>query len=252
MNRGTNMQVSVPSLTKAVKWLIIVCVFVWFVIQVLLEMFLKVPFSTFFSLVPAQVLFEYKIWQIFTYQFLHSPSQVSHIVFNLLMLWFLGSELEQKWGTRRFLTYYLVNGMAAAVIYIVGMALYAAVTGAQVGLIVPVVGASGALFAVMVAYGFVFGERMIYFFMLFPMKAKYFVGLLAFIQVASLITSTVAGGEVAYLAHLGGLISGFVYLMILRLIERRSLEKRTKRKSGNLRLVVNNDKQDAKDPKYWN
>ncbi len=252
MNRGMNMQVSVPSLTKGVKWLVIICVAVWFVAQVLLEMFFKIPFSSWFNLVPAQVLFEYKIWQLFTYQFLHSPTQISHIVFNLLMLWFLGSELEQKWGTRRFIRFYLVNGVAAAIIYVFGMALYAAMTGAQVGLIVPVVGASGALFAVMVAYGFVFGERMIYFFMLFPMKAKYFVGLLAFIQVASLITSTVAGGEVAYLAHLGGLISGFVYLKAFEVIERRNLEKRTKRKTGNLRLVVNNDKQDSKDPKYWN
>lgn len=250
MNRG--MQVSVPNLTPAVKWLIITCVAVWFVFQVLMEMMFKISISNIFSLIPAQVLFEYRFWQLFTYQFLHSPTQISHILFNLLMLWFLGSELEQKWGTKRFLTYYLANGVAAAVIYTAAMALYAAWTGAQVGLIIPVVGASGALFAVMVAYGYVYGDRLIYFFMLFPMKAKYFVAILAFVQVASLITSSMAGGEIAYLAHLGGLVSGFVYLQIMKRMDDKNLEKRTKRKGGNLRLIVNNDKDESKDPRYWN
>lgn len=243
---------SVPPFTFAVKWIIISSVIVWFVFQVLLESFLKIPFTQFFSLVPAQVLFEFKIWQPYTYMFLHSTREISHILFNLLMLWFLGAELEQKWGSKNFFLFYIMNGAAAALIYIFGMAIYAAIFGSQVGLMIPVVGASGALFAVMVAYAWHFGDRMMYFFMMIPMKAKYFVMILAFIQVASMLTSGIGGGEVAYLAHLGGLISGFLSVWGKGRWEKFVWQRKNKKKGRNLRLVVDNEKKESKDPRYWN
>lgn len=250
---GMSMQMTVP-LTKVVKWLLIINVVVWFFFQVLIEGFAKIPFTQFFQMVPLQAFYEFKIWQFFTYMFLHAQDGVTHILFNMLMLWFFGSELEQRWGSRFFLIYYLVCGVGAGLIYCIGIAAYAALTGSQAELWIPVLGASGALYGVMLAYGWVFGERIMYFFMLFPMKARYFVMLMGFIQLSSLISSSRKGSEVAYLAHLGGLVVGFLFLWIRNWSQRAQWNQKIKKKNHNLRLVVDNEKKtkDSDGPKYWN
>ena len=187
--------------------------------------------------------------------FLHSQAQVTHIVFNMLMLWFLGAELETRWGTKPFLAFYIINGIGAAVVYIFGVAVYSYFSGSQRALQVPVVGASGSLFALMLAYGWLFGDRIIYFFMVFPMKARYFVMILGFIQVSSLLTTGVVGGEVAHLAHLGGILSGIVYIFLWGFYKSKVQESKNKKKGRNLRLIVNNEEQDTpkkRDPRYWN
>jgi membrane associated rhomboid family serine protease len=241
-------------MTPVVKWLLIVNVAIWFFLQVLLEGFGKIPFSHLFALYPGRVLFDYSVWQPLTYMFLHSSSQITHILFNMLMLWFMGAELEQRWGKRFFITYYMVTGVGAALVYCIGMWIYSAITGATTNLTVPVVGASGAIFGLMVAYGMIFGERTMYFMMLFPMKARYFVMILGAIQVASMLTSGVTGGEVAYLAHLGGLLVGYLYLKFGQMMQTAQINKKLKNRSRNLRLVVDNEKQDKQGdgPRYWN
>lgn len=246
---------SVP-FTPVVKWLLIINVAIWFVFQVIVEGLLKIPFTNMLALYPGKVLFDFSFWQLFTYMFLHSL-QVTHILFNMLMLWFFGAELEQRWGSRFFLIYYLFSGFGAAVIYCVSIWGYALVTGSQQAMIIPVVGASGAVFGLMLAHGILFGERIVYFFMLFPMKTRYFVMVMGFVQMASLMTSGVSGGEVAYLAHLGGLISGYVCLKFKGIYSRLEAQKqKSKAKKGrNLRLVVDNEKdkdKDGKGPRYWN
>lgn len=252
-NRGTQIQMSVPPLTPAIKWILIICVGMWFFFQIILDNLMGFSITQYLALIPHQALFDFYFWQPLTYMFLHSTKEVSHIIFNMLMLWFLGAELEQKWGTRSFLMFYLVNGFCAGLIYIFGTAIYALITGSQGGLIIPVVGASGALFAVMMAYARFFGDRLIYFFMIFPMKARYFVMILAFIQLVSMMTSSARGEEVAYLAHLGGLASGFLYLVAWQWWLKRQWNKKSKRKTHGLKLVVNNDKNDDGDStKYWN
>ena len=203
-------QMMVP-LTPAVKWIIIVTVGFWFVGQVLLETFLRVRFSSWLALYPEKVIFNFYAWQLITYMFLHTL-QITHILFNMLLLWFIGSELEQRWGTKFFVAYYLICGVGAAIIYTVGMGIYAAATGHQVGLSVPVIGASGAVFGLLLAYGIIFGERIVYFFMVFPMKAKYFVMIMGVVEFASMITASIEGSEVAYLAHLGGIATGYLFL----------------------------------------
>ncbi|UOF02774.1 rhomboid family intramembrane serine protease [Bdellovibrio reynosensis] len=251
MNRGGVTFQTAP-MTPAVKWLLIINVAVWFVIQVIVEGFLKIPFTSIFGLYPGKVLFDFNIWQIFTYMFLHSM-QVTHILFNMLMLWFFGAELEQRWGTRFFLIYYFVSGVGAAILYCLGVWGWALATGSQTGLIVPVIGASGAIFGLLLAQGILFGERIVYFFMLFPMKTRYFVALMGLVQLASMMTSSVSGGEVAYLAHLGGLVSGYICLKSKSWIDRNNQNRRTKSKGRNLRLVVDNEKSSKdKPPKYWN
>lgn len=252
--RPSQVSMSIPPFPPAVKWLMIVSVAIWFVGQVILEGFLKIPLTDVFALQPGQVLFDYSIWQLVSYMFLHSQSQVTHIVFNMLMLWFMGAELETRWGSKSFLAFYIINGIGAAIIYVFGIALYSYFSGSQKGLLVPVVGASGSLFALMLAYGWLFGDRVIYFFMVFPMKARYFVMILGFIQISSLLTTGVVGGEVAHLAHLGGILSGIIYIFFWGIYKTRVQESKTKKKT-NLRLIVNNEEQDAskkRDPRYWN
>ncbi len=248
MNR--NMAFQTAPFTPMVKWLLIINVAVWFIGQVILEGFLRVPVTSWFALFPEKVLVNFQVWQLFTYMFLHSM-QVTHILFNMLMLWFFGAELEQRWGSKFFLAYYLLCGVGAALIYCVGVWIYALTTGSTTGMIVPVIGASGSIFGLLLANGLLFGERIVYFFMIFPMKTKFFVAIMGFIQVVSMMTSSVAGGEVAYLAHLGGLVSGFIILKLRGRFEGLFNAKKSRNKGRNLRLVVNNEKND-KPPKYWN
>lgn len=247
-----NNSLNVMPLTSGVKTLIIINVVVWFFFQLIIEGILKRPFTEFFALNPFQVMYEFKVWELFTYMFLHTTS-VTHILFNMLMLWFMGAELEMQWGKRKFLSYYLGTGVGAAVIYCLGVFIYSLATGTQVALNTNVIGASGAVFALMLAQAILFGDRIIYFFMLFPMKTKYFVMILGVIELSSLMASGVIGGEVAYLAHLGGLISGYLYLFFWT---RLRTQKKTikKDKPRNLRLVVDNEKKDDsnKGPRYWN
>jgi membrane associated rhomboid family serine protease len=248
MNRNVSFQTA--PMTPAVKWLLIINVTIWFFFQVILEGFFRIPFSPFLGLYPGEVLYDFKVWQLGTYMFLHSL-QVTHILFNMLMLWFFGAELELKWGTRFFLIYYFVCGIGAAILYCLGIWIYALATGSQAGLVIPVVGASGAIFGLLLAQGMLFGERIVYFFMLFPMKTKYFVTLMGFIQLASMMTSGVGGGEVAYLAHLGGLVSGYLCLKGRDLTQQNNWRRKSKAKGRNLRLVVDNEKKESP-PKYWN
>lgn len=245
MNRP--MSFSVAPMTPMVKRLIIINVAIWFGLQVVVESLVKQPVSNYLSLVPANFLFGYHLWQAVTYMFLHSL-QVTHILFNMLMLWFFGSDVEQAWGSRKFLFYYLFTGVGAALVYCLGMALYTYFTGDIRQLVIPVVGASGALFGVMLAYGMLFGDRTVYFFMLFPMKAKFFVLLMGLIEFANMITSQTSGSEVAYLAHLGGIIVGFVYIMIDKW-KSQPRKNNGGKKGRHLQLVVDNDKSK---PKYWN
>lgn len=238
--------------TPVVKWLLIVNVAVWFVFQVLMEGYMHIPFTSLFALFPGKVLYDFSVWQLFTYMFLHSL-QVTHILFNMLMLWFFGAELEQRWGSRFFLFYYLFSGVGAAMIYCLGVWGYVLATSSTQGLIIPVIGASGAIFGLMLAHGILFGERIVYFFMLFPMKTKFFVMIMGFVQIASLVTSGTSGGEVAYLAHLGGLLAGYICLHLRGAMLRFQNQRGRSKKGRNLRLVVDNEKHDSqKGPKYWN
>lgn len=246
-------QIQMAPLTPVVKRLIIITLVIWAAGQIILERFLKVNFSTWFILHPDQVIENFRVWQTFTYMFFHAPDQPSHILFNGLMLWLFGSELEKHWGSRFFTIYYFVCGVGAALVYCVGMALYTLATGNQIPLEIPVMGASGALFGLLIAYGIVFSERVIYFMGLFPMKAKYFAMIAAALDFSSLLTSGKSGGEVAYLCHLGGAAVGFIFLWGNTRWKLSQTKSRLNKKSGSLRLVVDNEKLKKDDnPKYWN
>lgn len=150
-----------------------------------------------FAFVPQDVLGSFKIWQFVSYMFLHDPSGFMHILFNMLFLWMFGAELEREWGTREFLKYYFITGIGAAVLY-----LFFANN--------PMIGASGAVYGVMVAYALRYPDREIYIYLLFPLKVKYYVTFLAAISFLS--TFGPYNDGIAHAAHLGGMLIGYVYL----------------------------------------
>jgi len=253
------MQLQVVPVSPWVKKLIIFNVGIWFFLQVLLEGLIlgQGAISAFLSLTPKLTIEYFFIWQPFTYMFLHSNS-VFHILFNMISLWFFASELEYRWGAKAFLKYYLICGVGAALVYLMGVVAVGLYQGREPFVYgIPVIGASGAVFGILLAYGILFGERVIYFFGVFPIKARYFVMIIGAIEVVSLLNSGLGGSQVANLAHIGGLVSGYVYLVIwTRFLQKRWRGAKKSKGRRNLRLVVNNtDKKKSDDsdgPKYWN
>jgi len=157
------------------------------------------------GLTPAAVVEQWWIWQPVTYMFLHGG--VGHLLFNMLALWMFGVELERTWGTIFFTRYYFVTGVGAAVIT-VAVALLPFAFADQMYFI-PTVGASGAIYGLLVAYALYYPDRPIYMYLLFPVPAKYFVLILGAINFLMSIGNR---GGVAYAAHLGGLVVGYLYL----------------------------------------
>lgn len=198
--RPSGMGFAVPRLTPMVKLVIVACVAMWFV-QILSARALEFPLEPWLGLVPARVLRGY-VHQPLTYLFLHDPAQLFHILFNMLVVWLFGSELEALWGSRGFLRFYLVCG--------VGAGLFSTALGWLSNPWVPVIGASGAIYGLIVAYGMVFAQRTILFMFVFPMTARVFAWLMFAIAFVSSIDA--GSSQVAHIAHLGGAVTGYLYL----------------------------------------
>jgi membrane associated rhomboid family serine protease len=160
---------------------------------------------TVFGLRPSDVVFRGRIWQVVTYMFFHG--NIGHILFNMLALWMFGTELERLWGTRAFLRYYAVVGVAAAVstILVSSMVPFAARM-----FYTTTIGASGAIYGLLLAYGLLFPNRPIMLYFVFPIPAKYFVMILG--AIALLMSVSDSGGGVAHITHLGGLVAGYLLL----------------------------------------
>ena len=139
------------------------------------------------------------IWQLFTYMWIHAG--LAHIFFNMLALWMFGMELEHVFGSRKFLIYYLLCGFGGGLANLLIAPLFTTVG--------PTVGASGAIFGVLLAFGMMFPNRPIYIYFLLPIKAKYFVVMYMALEIFSV--GSVDG--IAHFAHLGGALVGFLYLI---------------------------------------
>ena len=162
---------------------------------------------------PESVLTKLYVWQPFTYLFLHGS--VFHILFNMLVLWMFGVQLERLWGTRFFLRYYFVAGVGAAVVTLVVSLLPFSFSSATY--VVPTIGASGAVYGLLLAFALYYPEAPILLFLMFPIPAKYFVMILGGIA----FISAPRGGGVAHITHLGGLLAGYLFLKRLRGISAR-------------------------------
>jgi membrane associated rhomboid family serine protease len=183
-------------ITPAVKWLIIANV-VMFLATLVYE-----PIIVFLGLTPGLVVERFWIWQLATYLFLHGGPV--HILFNMLGVWMFGVELERLWGTRQFLKYYAITGIGAGLtVLAVGLVLG---SGSETYRF-PTIGASGALYGLLVAFAYYYPDRPLLMFFLFPIPAKYFVmivGAMAFLSAPQ--------SRVSEAAHLGGLVIGYLYL----------------------------------------
>ena len=158
------------------------------------------------GLSPVAVFNQLAVWQPLTYMFLHGG--VTHVLFNMLALWMFGTELERRWGTRFFVKYYLVTGIGAAAVTLLFAVFSDGIMNSTT------IGASGAIYGILIAYAMYFPHRTIYY-IIFPMPARVYVliaGALALMFSASGSTS-----GTAHWAHLGGLVVGYLYLKGLRL-----------------------------------
>lgn len=172
----------------------------------------------------------FKPYQIVTYMFMHG--NFTHILMNMFALWMFGNNIENYWGGKRFLIYYIITGLGAAVThYIVLYFTTIAPAMAEINAleamgsiqdadafratfydsIPPVVGASGAVFGLLLAFGMMFPEQMIYIYFAIPIKAKYFVILYGLIELFTGIYNSNAD-NVAHFAHLGGMLFGFILI----------------------------------------
>jgi membrane associated rhomboid family serine protease len=164
----------------------------------------SIPITDIFGLRASDV-FGGALWQPLTYMFLHAG--FGHILFNMLSLWMFGVELERMWGTRLFLKYYFICGVgAAATTILVSLVPLSTFDHLRVAL---TVGASGAIYGILLAYALYFPNRPIYIYFVFPVPAKYFVMIMGGI---TLLSAMSAGDGVAHTTHLGGLVVGYFYL----------------------------------------
>ena len=183
--------------TPAVKFLLIANVAV-FVVQTVIGVGLDYRLSHYLGLVPHLVLNQFYLWQLFTYQFLHGG--LFHILFNMLALWMFGCDLERRWGAPFFLKYYFVTVIGGAILNVLFLP-------NQLG---PSIGASAGVYGLLLAYGLIYPDRIVYFYFLFPIKMKHFVWIIGGIALYSSISSGESG--IAHLAHLGGMVFGYIYL----------------------------------------
>ncbi|RPI01057.1 MAG: rhomboid family intramembrane serine protease [Ignavibacteriae bacterium] len=156
-------------------------------------------FTSIFGLMPVGEGFY--PWQLITYQFMHADFW--HLFFNMVFgLWMFGMEVEHVWGAKKFLIYYLSCGVVAGLSQLILSPIFEPALG-------PTIGASGAIYGVMIAFAAMFPDRYIFLYFLIPIKVKYFVMILIVFGVMS-----VGGqGNVANLAHLGGAVGGYLYIL---------------------------------------
>ena len=191
----------IPTLTRN---LLIACTAV-FCLQLLL------PLTAWFALYPLGSG-NFMPWQVVSYAFLHGG--MGHLFFNMLGLWMFGSELERLWGAKRYAQFLLAGVLAAAVAQLI----FTSITGSSV----PTLGASGALFALLLAFGMLFPNRVIMpLFPPIPMKARTFVMIFGGIELllgSGLVDSLLGlgGGNIAHFAHLGGMVGGFLMIRYWR------------------------------------
>ena len=180
--------------TDAIKLLVSIN-FIIFVLQTISSS--EILFFPLFGLVPKLVWSEFMIWQPLTYMFFHGG--VWHVLINMFVLWMFGSELERLWGKHHFLKFYFLTGIGAGVITMLF----------SFNSITPIVGASGAVYGILLAYGLIYPNRKIYLYGIIPIKSIWFVisvGILAF------ISSINNSSNVSHLTHLSGMVVGYFVL----------------------------------------
>ncbi len=215
-----------PRITPAVKYLILLNSAAY-----ICGLVLPVRLSLLLGLTPAR-FWEGLIWQPVTYMFLHGG--IFHIFFNMIVLWMFGAALESTWGSRRFVLFYFICGIGAGL-------LNALVTPSSM---VPIVGASGAIYGLLMAFAILFPNQLIYIWGILPVKAKYFVIVIGLIEFLTALAASQSG--IAHVAHLGGMFFGLVYMKWSDWQGTVSAWRTQKRRDRHLKVVWDRDREKQK------
>ncbi|HSV96643.1 MAG TPA: rhomboid family intramembrane serine protease [Spirochaetota bacterium] len=173
----------------------------------------------FLGLTPSLVVEKGFIWQVVSYMFLHSTAGFFHIFFNMYAVLIFGTPIEQEWGSRKFLGYYFFCGAGAGIsILVINLILQGDAYH------IPTIGASGAVFGLLLAFGVLYPNSEILLFFFIPMRAKYLVMLFGLVELYLVLFSR-GHGSISHIGHLGGLFFGIVYFLATR---RNSIKFRTK------------------------
>lgn len=186
-------------LSNGVRTLLFATIGIW-LFQLVAGLLAQARLERLFGLVPYDVTHHLFLWQLGTYLFLHGG--LFHILFNMLALWMFGSELEWLWGTKRFVRFYFITGVGAAICS----------TVVAPNSTIPIIGASGAIYGILAAYGILFPDRILLLYFVIPIKAKYFVLILGALAFWSSLNAS--GSGIAHVAHLGGMLFGWLYLKL--------------------------------------
>ncbi len=192
--RRTGFGGSVPPVVKT----LLIANVVIYTFQVLAEALAHTRLDQIFGLVPYDVTHHFFLWQLGTYLFLHGG--ILHLALNMIALWMFGGELEETWGSERFTLFYFVTGVGAGLCSVL----------ASWNSYIPIIGASGAIYGLLAAYGILFPDRTLLLYFIVPIKAKWFVLILGLITFWSSLSAS--GSGVAHVAHLGGMLFGYLYL----------------------------------------
>lgn len=206
-----------PGLTPAVKYLVLVCSGIF-----MFQLIFRPHWFALLGLTPA-LFWSGFIWQPVTYMFLHGG--ILHLLLNMFVLWMFGTALESTWGSVKFLKFYFICGIGAGI-------LNAAVTPASP---IPTIGASGAIYGLLMAFGILFPDQLIYIWGIIPVRAKYFVIGIGAIEFLTAVSTTQSG--IAHVAHLGGMLFGLVYMKRKDWLRSLHYHKNEKRRERSLRVV---------------
>lgn len=240
-------QMYVPPMTKINKIIIIAYAGLFLLSQVLQAT--AVPLGQLLIFTGANSLNPLTLIQFLLHPFI--DFSLMGVIFNALLMWFIGSELEVKWGSKFYLKFLAVTAYTGAAIFFL-------ITLAGLSQGATLYGLNGVNLALLIAYGIIYSERTMIFMFLFPMKAKYFCMLLAGIEVFMAVSK---GSLNNAWGHLIAMASGFIFLKYQSLksrglgvgnIMQNHRKAQASKKRGNLRLVKDEEKKpNTKDPKYW-
>ena len=241
-------------ITPAVQWLIVANVGVY-IFELLLQTFSGPSAYTWFvghfGLIPAGVVPGLRIWQPFTYLFLHDASTIWHILSNMFVLYMFGRELEIAWGRNKFLQYYFLTGVGAGLINVIVKTV--PVLWGHSPSDVPTIGASGAIFGVLLACAILFPDRQV---IMFPIPIKMSMRTFVIVMTALEFLGTfgLGGDNISHICHLGGMLIGYVYLRrgsFLYSVRNSVSDWKIQRNKKRFQVYMNKQKEPPSRPDRW-
>jgi membrane associated rhomboid family serine protease len=209
LGQNINIRIGGP-LTPVVKRLLLLNGVI-FLSQQFFGLFYPGSMEQLFGLHHQGLVQELKLWQIATYMFLHGGW--FHVLFNMLGIWMFAGELEQVWGSSFFIKFYLLCGTGAGLF--IALMNYFVYLKYQINPVT--LGASGAIYGILLAYGWIWPNRQVLLYFVVPIKVKYLVIIFGLIEFFGTLSNAAgSGGNISHIGHLGGLISGLIIIIIRR------------------------------------